>query len=61
VQDLFALGRVGLGFNPITGPIFLLVPEEHAEEAARLLAESEEAELEGMEELSEEDQYDDEE
>jgi hypothetical protein len=61
VQDLFALGRVGMGFNPITGPILLLVPEEHAEEAARLLAESEQAELDGMEELDEEDQYDDEE
>lgn len=61
VQDLFALGRVGLGFNPITGPILLLVPEEHAEEAARLLAESEQAELEGMGELPEEDQYEEEE
>jgi hypothetical protein len=61
VQDLFALGRVGMGFNPITGPIVLLVSEEHAAEAAKLLEESEKAELEGMEELAEEDQYDDEE
>jgi putative signal transducing protein len=61
VQDLFALGRVGMGFNPITGPIVLLVSEEHAAEAAKLLEESEKAELDGMEELAEEDQYDDEE
>lgn len=61
VQDLFALGRVGMGFNPITGPIVLLVSEEHAAEAAKLLEESEKAELDGMEELPEEDQYDDEE
>jgi hypothetical protein len=61
VQDLFALGRVGMGFNPITGPIVLLVSEEHAAEAAKLLEESEKAELAGMEELDKEDQYDDEE
>ncbi|HEX4962885.1 MAG TPA: DUF2007 domain-containing protein [Thermoanaerobaculia bacterium] len=61
VQDLFALGRVGLGFNPLTGPIVLMVSEEHAEEAARLLEESEQAELDGMEELAESDRYDDEE
>ena len=60
VQDLFALGRVGMGFNPITGPIVLLVSEEHAAEAAKLLEESEKAELAGMEELAEEDRYDDE-
>jgi hypothetical protein len=61
VQDLFALGRLGLGFNPITGPIVLLVSEEHADEAARLLEESEQAELEGLEELEESDQYEEEE
>ncbi|HEV7503707.1 MAG TPA: DUF2007 domain-containing protein [Thermoanaerobaculia bacterium] len=61
VQDLFALGRVGMGFNPITGPIVLLVSEEHAAEAAKLLAESEQAELDGMEELEEGDRYDDDE
>jgi hypothetical protein len=61
VQDLFALGRVGMGFNPITGPIVLLVSEEHAAEAAKLIKESEQAELDGLEELDEEDQYDDEE
>jgi hypothetical protein len=61
LQDIIALGRMGLGFNPVIGPILLLVPEEHAEEAARLLAESEQAELEGVEELDESDQYDDEE
>jgi len=60
VQDLFALGRIGMGFNPLTGPIVLLVSEEHAAEAAKLLEESEKAELDGMEELAEEDRYDDE-
>jgi Putative prokaryotic signal transducing protein len=48
LQELFALGRLGLGFNPITGPILLQVPEEHADAAARLLEESEPQELEDL-------------
>ncbi len=61
LQDIIALGRMGLGFNPVIGPIVLLVAEEHAGEAARLLEESEQAELEGLEKLEESDQYDEEE
>jgi hypothetical protein len=40
LQELFALGRLGTGFNPIAGPILLQVPEEQADVAAELLAES---------------------
>ena len=36
VQDLFALGRLG-GFNPLTGPAIVEVPEEFAEDARALL------------------------
>lgn len=45
LQELFALGRLGLGFNPIAGPVTLQVPEEHAEEAVRILEEAEPEEL----------------
>ena len=55
LQELFALGRVGFGFNPIAGPVILQVAEKHAEAAAQLLEESELAELEGVEELEEDD------
>ena len=37
VQDLFGLGRLGAGFNVITGPARLLVPVEHAEAANEIL------------------------
>ena len=40
LQDLFALGRLGTGFNPVAGPILLQVPEEQADAAAELLAEA---------------------
>jgi hypothetical protein len=40
LQELFALGRLGTGFNPVAGPIVLQVSEEHAETAAQLLEES---------------------
>jgi hypothetical protein len=40
LQELFALGRLGTGFNPIAGPILLQVPEEQADAAAQLLAEA---------------------
>ena len=49
LQDLFVLGRLGLGFNPLTGPVLLQVPEEHAEAAAQLLAEAAPEELEESE------------
>jgi hypothetical protein len=37
VQDLFAWGRVGTGFNPVTGPPMLLVEKQRADEARALL------------------------
>jgi len=49
LQDLFALGRLGTGFNPIAGPILLQVPEEQADAAAELLEESLPAQLGGEE------------
>ena len=45
LQELFALGRIGFGFNPIAGPVTLQVPEEHAAEATRVLEEAEPEEL----------------
>jgi hypothetical protein len=40
LQELFALGRLGTGFNPIAGPILLQVSEEQADAAAQLLEEA---------------------
>ncbi len=37
MQDLFAAGRFGTGFNPIVGPVQLQVPGEDAERATELL------------------------
>jgi hypothetical protein len=37
IQDLFALGRFPGGFNPITGPIEIQVPEEYVEQATEIL------------------------
>ncbi len=37
VQNLFGAGQIGTGFNIVTGPIQLQVPEEDAEEAGALL------------------------
>jgi hypothetical protein len=37
VQDLFAWGRVGTGFNPFTGPVHLQVAAADAEQARELL------------------------
>ncbi len=41
IQDLFALGRLPSGFNPVIGPVLIQVPEEHAEAARELLADLE--------------------
>jgi hypothetical protein len=41
VQDLFALGRMGTGFNPLTGPVRLEVEPERADEARALLEKTE--------------------
>ena len=38
VQDLFAMGRL-ISFNPVTGPVLIQVPEEHAEAAFEMLGE----------------------
>ena len=38
VQDLFAWGRFGTGFNPVVGPVELQVAAEDAERAAKLLS-----------------------
>jgi hypothetical protein len=38
VQDLFGLGRIGTGYNNITGPPRLCVPAVHVERARKLLA-----------------------
>ena len=46
LQDLFGLGRMGFGFNPLVGPIELQVEEERQEEARELLAKLLEEEVE---------------
>ena len=38
VQDLFGLGRIGTGYNKITGPPRICVPADHVERARKLLA-----------------------
>jgi len=55
LQELFALGRLGLGFSLVAGPVTLQVPEEHAEKAARILEEAVPEELadEDLEEMPE--------
>ncbi len=37
VQDLFAWGRFGTGFNPVVGPVQVQVAGEDAEQATALL------------------------
>ncbi len=37
VQDLFGMGRLGSGYNLITGPVQIQVPASHLEEAQELL------------------------
>ncbi len=37
LQDQFALGRTGLGFNPLVGPVQIQVREEDEEDAKLLL------------------------
>jgi hypothetical protein len=39
LQDLFGLGRLGTGFNPIVGPIEIQVRRSDEEEARELLEE----------------------
>lgn len=44
LQDLISPGRFGLGFNQVAGPIELLVPEDHLEEALMLCDDLEKSE-----------------
>jgi hypothetical protein len=44
VQDLFAWGRFGTGFNPFVGPVQLQVASEDAADAKALLHELQESE-----------------
>ena len=37
IQDLFAGGRIGTGFNPVVGLVQLQVPADDAEEATAIL------------------------
>jgi len=39
LQDLFGMGRIGTGFNQITGPPRLRVTAENAERAREILTE----------------------
>ena len=47
IQDLFAWGRLFTLFNPAVGPVYVQVPEQHAEAALELL---QELEFQGAEE-----------
>jgi len=40
VQDLVGFGRLGTGFNPVTGPVKIQVLESDAERAREVLAEA---------------------
>lgn len=46
LQDLFAGGRLGTGFNPVIGPVEIQVDEKDAEKAKELLKQIEEGEFE---------------
>ena len=50
LQDLFAFGRLGAGFNPLVGPVELQVLPEYAEEAKTLLTDIESEPLDQPEE-----------
>ena len=55
LQDLFAGGRLGSGFNPVIGPVEIQVDEKDAEKAKDLLSQIEQGEFK----LSETDAIDD--
>jgi hypothetical protein len=42
IQDLFGVGRLGVGFNPVTGPAVLSVESSRLDEARELLRQSDE-------------------
>lgn len=45
LQGLFGLGQIGMGFNPISGPVELQVQEERREEALDLLSQLDSCEI----------------
>ena len=49
LQDLFAAGRLGVGFNPIVGPVEIQVDRQDAKEARALLVELEEGDADDSE------------
>ena len=42
IQDLFGVERLGVGFNPVTGPAVLLVESSRLDEARELLRQTDE-------------------
>jgi hypothetical protein len=46
LQDLFACGRLGTGFNPLIGPVEIQVDEKEAEKGKDLLVRLEQGEFE---------------
>ena len=46
LQDLFACGRIGTGFNPVIGPVEIQVDEKDAEKGKEILLSLEQAEFE---------------
>ena len=60
IQDLFGLGRVGTGYNVLTGPVELQVMRENEHDARRLLAALEEgAEVDVAFDVPEDGAYED--
>lgn len=57
IQDLFAGGRLGTGFNPAIGPVQIQVDEKDAEKAKDLLTQIEQGEFELSETVSVDDKY----
>lgn len=55
IQDLFALGRMPFGFNPIVGPVEIQVAEENVVAAHDVLDELKNVDLSGQELLAAED------
>ena len=39
VQDLFGVGRIGTGYNFVTGPMIILVNENHFSKAREIISE----------------------
>lgn len=58
IQDLFAGGRLGTGFNPAIGPVQIQVDEKDVEKAKDLLTQIEQGEFEVAETSSEDDKDD---